>query len=58
MSKELIEDKRNKYRILVIELYRYVPYCKHTIKAYKEMIYTYFIDRKTALDFIDRNIVC
>lgn len=51
-----IQDKRNKYKILVIELYRYTPNCKHTIKAYKEMIFTHFSSKKDALVFIDRNL--
>lgn len=49
-----MKDKRNKYRTLVIELYGYTPYCKHTIKDYFEMILTHFKTKKDALNYIDR----
>lgn len=51
-----IQDKRNKYKTLVIELYGYTPNCKHTIKAYFEMILTHFKTKKEALNYIDLNI--
>jgi hypothetical protein len=51
-----MNEKRNKYKILVIELYGYIPNCKHTLKEYKNYIFTHFKDKKDALNYIDRNI--
>lgn len=51
-----IKDKRNKYKILVIELYGYTPNCKHTIKDYLNMVFTHFKTKKEALKYLEINL--
>lgn len=51
-----IKDKRNKYKILVVELYGYTPNCKHTIKDYLNMVFTHFKTKKEALKYLERNL--